>query len=434
MSDATPPDPSRTNIQETRHRPDVEALLEQLREANEGLVIASVRSQTLADEAGQANRLKDEFLATVSHELRTPLNALIGWARMLASERLTPEHAKRAVVVIERNAAALSLLIEDLLDTSRIIAGTFRIRAEPVNMVTVAQAAVDCIMPAATAKHIEVQLSAEPSAAEPVPGDASRLQQVLLNLLSNSIKFTPDGGRVAITLKRNDQFLQIKVTDTGEGIDPEFLPKMFDRFRQADPTPTRTQSGLGLGLAIVHELVELHGGTVAAASAGIGRGATFIVNLPSLSSSAPEERRARADEPTPSHRLDNLRIMIVEDDADSRELVSMVLEDAGATVTAVRSVAEALDTLDAFRPDALVSDIGLPNADGYALNQRIRQRETERGGLLPAVALTGYARAEDRAKTLAAGFHAHVPKPFDASELTAALVAVTRQPTHGSRR
>jgi signal transduction histidine kinase/ActR/RegA family two-component response regulator len=433
MSDVTPPDPSRTNIQPARNRPEVEALMDQLREANEGLVIASVRAQTLADEAGQANRLKDEFLATVSHELRTPLNALIGWARMLASERLAPEQAKRAVVVIERNAAALSRLIEDLLDTSRITTGTFRIQAEPVNMLAVAQAAVDCVMPAATAKHIEVQLSAEPSAAEPVPGDANRLQQVLLNLLSNAIKFTPDGGCVAITLTRNDPFLQIKVTDTGEGIAPEFLPRMFDRFRQADATSTKTHSGLGLGLAIVHELVELHGGTVEAASPGLGQGATFIVNLPSLSS----ERRSRpsiTDEQPPSHRLDNLRILLVEDDADSRELVSMVLEDAGATVAAVGSVAEALDALDVFHPDALVSDIGLPSDDGYTLIQRIRQHEAEHGGLLPAVALTGYTRAEDRAKTLAAGFHAHVPKPFDAAELTAALVAVTRQPTPGSRR
>lgn len=434
MSDETPPDTSRTNIQPARNRPEVDALMNQLREANEGLVIASVRAQTLADEAGQANRLKDEFLATVSHELRTPLNALIGWARMLASERLAPEQARRAVVVIERNAAALSRLIEDLLDTSRIIAGTFRIRVEPVNMLAVAQAAVDCVMPAATAKHIEVQLSAEPSAAGPVPGDANRLQQVLLNLLSNAIKFTPDGGRVVITLTRNDALLQIKVADTGEGIAAEFLPMMFDRFRQADATSTRTHSGLGLGLAIVHDLVELHGGTVEAASAGLGHGATFIVNLPSLPISERRSRPSITDQRPASRRLDNLRILIVEDDADSRELVTMVLEDAGATVAAVCSVTEALDTLDAFHPDAVVSDIGLPNNDGYALIQRIRQYEAEHGGQLPAVALTGYARAEDRAKTLAAGFHAHVPKPFDADELTATLLAVTRQPPHGSRR
>jgi len=434
MSDVPPPDASRTNIEPARNRPEVEALMDQLREANEGLVIASVRAQTLADEAGQANRLKDEFLATVSHELRTPLNALIGWARMLASEQLAPEQAKRAVVVIERNAAALSRLIEDLLDTSRITTGTFRIQAEPVNMLAVAQAAVDCVMPAATAKHIEVQLSAEPSAAEPVPGDANRLQQVLLNLLSNAIKFTPDGGCVAVTLTRNDLFLQITVTDTGEGIAAEFLPRMFDRFRQADATSTKIHSGLGLGLAIVHELVELHGGTVEAASPGLGHGATFIVNLPSLSSSERRSRPSVTDERPPSHRLDNWRILLVEDDADSRELVSMVLEDAGASVAAVGSVAEALDTLDVFHPDALVSDIGLPNDDGYTLIQRIRQHEAEHGGLLPAVALTGYIRAEDRAKTLAAGFHAHVPKPFDAAELTAALLAVTRQPFHKSPR
>ncbi len=437
MSDPAPPDTSRTNVHPANSGSDVDALMNQLREANERLVIASVRSQTLAEEAGQANSLKDEFLATVSHELRTPLNAVIGWARMLASNRLSPEHAQRAVIVIERNAATLLRLIEDLLDSSRIIAGTFRVQLEPVNMLAVAQAAVDAVLPAATAKNIQVLLSTEPETAEPVPGDGSRLQQVLLNLLHNAIKFTPEGGRVTMALTRRDAFLRIDVSDTGEGITAEFMPKVFDRFRQADATSTRTHAGLGLGLAIVRELVELHGGTVRAESAGIGRGATFIVDLPTLSIGAPGERRSRLSKPDEqrlSKPLDNLRVLLVEDDADGRDLVSMVLEDAGATVAAVRTVAEALDALEAFRPDAIVSDIGLPTDDGYALIRRIRQYETEHGGRLPAVALTGYARAEDRAKTLEAGFHAHVPKPFDAAELTAALVAATRHRSHGARR
>jgi CheY-like chemotaxis protein len=354
---------------------------------------------------------------------------------MLSSEQLSPERARHAVVVIERNAAVLRRLIEDLLDTSRIVAGTFRIRAEPVNMRAITQAAVETVTPAAAAKQIRLHLSAAPEAAEPVPGDSNRLQQVVLNLLSNAIKFTPEGGRVDVVLTRDAAGLRIKVADTGEGIAPEFLPQVFDRFRQADATTTRTHSGLGLGLAIVRELVDLHGGTVTVESAGIGRGATFTVTLGGLPPAAARERRSRpsiGDEPHPS--LDNLRILVVEDDADARELTTMALEDAGATVTAVSSVPEALGTVEAFHPDALVSDIGLPGEDGYSLIRQIRQHEAEHGGLLPAVALTGYARTEDRAKTLNAGFNAHVRKPFDAAELTAAVMALTRHLSHGGAR
>ena len=414
---------------------DLDTLMDQLRQANERLVMSSIHAQTLAEEADQANRLKDEFLATLSHELRTPLNSLIGWARMLASEQLTPERTAHAIVVIERNAAILRRLIEDLLDTSRIMAGTFQIRAEPVNLMAVTQAAVETVMPAAAAKHIELHMSAAPEAAEPVPGDGNRLQQVTVNLLSNAIKFTPDGGHVEISLTREAAGMQIKVADTGEGIAPEFLPHVFDRFRQADATMSRTHAGLGLGLAIVRELVEQHGGTVEAESAGIGQGATFTVNLGGLPASAPRERRShRSTTDTPHPSLNNLRILVVEDDADARELTTMALQDAGATVTTVSSVPEALGAIDVFQPDALVSDIGMPREDGYTLIRQIREHEAEHGGLLPAVALTGYARAEDRAKTLAAGYHAHVPKPFDAAELTAAVMAAMRRPAHGSRR
>jgi signal transduction histidine kinase/ActR/RegA family two-component response regulator len=427
-------DRSAESIARRPARVDLETLLGQLREANERLVMASIHAQVLAEEAGQANRLKDEFLATLSHELRTPLNSLIGWARMLASEHLSPEHASHAVVVIERNAAALRRLIEDLLDTSRIMAGTFRIRAEPVNVLAITQAAVDTVMPAAAAKHLQLRLSAAPESAEPIPGDTSRLQQVVLNLLSNAIKFTPDGGRVDVTLTRDAGGIQIEVADSGEGIAPEFLPHVFDRFRQGNATPTRTHTGLGLGLAIVRELVELHGGRVEAQSPGIGHGATFTVHLGGLPTAAARERRARplADQPHPA--LDNLRILVVEDDPDARELTTLALQDAGATVTTVSSVPEALGILEVFHPDALISDIGLPREDGYSLIRRIRQNEAEHGGLLPAVALTGYARAEDRAKTLAAGFHAHVPKPFDAAELTAAVMAAMRHPSPAARR
>jgi signal transduction histidine kinase/ActR/RegA family two-component response regulator len=413
---------------------DIDTLMDQLRQANERLVMSSIQAQTLAEEADRANRLKDEFLATLSHELRTPLNSLIGWARMLASEQLTPERTVHAIIVIERNAAVLRRLIEDLLDTSRIMAGTFQIRAEPVNLMAVTQAAVETVMPAAAAKHIDLHMSAAPEAAEPVPGDANRLQQVALNLLSNAIKFTPEGGHVEVSLSREAAGMQIKVADTGEGIAPEFLPHVFDRFRQADATMSRTHSGLGLGLAIVRELVEQHGGTVEAESGGIGQGATFTVNLGGLPANAPRERRSRPSTDPPHASLDNLRILVVEDDADARELTTIALQDAGATVTTVGSVPEALGVIDVFHPDALVSDIGMPKEDGYTLIRQIREHEAEHGGLLPAVALTGYARAEDRAKTLAAGYHAHVPKPFDAAELTAAVMAAMRHPSPGSRR
>jgi signal transduction histidine kinase/ActR/RegA family two-component response regulator len=416
-------------------RSELEALMTQLREANERLVVATVRAQAMAEHAEQANHLKDEFLATVSHELRTPLNAVLGWARMLELEQLPPARAKDAIAIIERNALALAHIIEDLLDVSRIGAGTLHLAPQPVDLVAVAQAAMDAVRPLASTKNVRLAFSPDLEALELLSGDADRLQQVIWNLLANAIKFTPEGGRVGVFIERSNDSMEVRVVDTGEGISPAFLPHVFERFRQADGATTRRYTGLGLGLAIVRQLVELHGGTVHAASEGVGRGATFTVRLPISAGeghggqvAALGERRTAASTASPMPclpRLDQLRILIVDDNLDGRSLTSLMLTEAGASVKAVASVRDALQMLEVERPDALVSDIGLPEEDGYALIRQIRQDEAEHGGFLPAVALTDYARTEDRARILAAGFQMHVPKPCEPAELTAAIATIT---------
>ena len=420
----------------TRHiAPEWEQRMAQLREANERLVVGSLLSHTMTEDAEQANHLKDEFLATVSHELRTPLNAILGWARMLGSNKVPPDRAGHGIATIERNASALAHLIDDLLDVSRIVAGTFRLAPQPVDLVALVQAVLESVRPLAVTKNVQLAFSPDLAAIETVSGDAGRLEQVIWNLLANAIKFTPEGGRVEVLIERSNNHVEVRVGDTGQGISPDLLPHVFDRFRQADGPTTRRHSGLGLGLAIVQQLVELHRGTVHAASSGVGRGATFTVRLPISAgdaqgghASAREERRTA---PSPASRmprvarLDELRILVVDDNADGRTLTSMVLTQAGASVKAVASVREALQMLEVERSDALVSDIGLPDEDGYALIRQIRQYEAEHGGFLPAVALTGYARAEDRARVLAAGFQAHLPKPIDPTELTAVIATIT---------
>ncbi len=418
-------------------RVELEELMRQAREANERLVIATVRAQTMTEDAEQANHLKDEFLATVSHELRTPLNAIMGWARMLASMQLSPDRAKHAIMIIERNATALAALIEDLLDVSRIVAGTLHLAPQPVDLLAVTQAALEAVQPLALAKQVEIRFLRERAVIGPITGDPARLQQVLWNLLANAIKFTPEGGRVDLFIHPSKDHVEIGVTDTGQGISPEFLPHVFERFRQAQSPPTRRHGGLGVGLAIVRQLVELHGGTVRAASEGPGRGATFVVSLPVAHGGVPGPVPALADRRTAASaasplprmpRLDGLRILVVDDDIDGRALTSLVLTQAGASVRVAASVREALQMIELEQPDALVSDLGLPDEDGYALIRQLRQHETERGGFLPAIALTGYARAEDRARVLAAGFQAHVAKPVEPIELAAAIVAMTVKP------
>jgi len=385
-------------------------------------------------ESKKANHLKDEFLATVSHELRTPLNAILGWARMLAAQQLPPDRAGHAVAVIERNAFTLAHLIDDLLDVSRIVAGSLQLAPPPFHLAALSQSALDTVRQLAAARDVQLAFSHGLQAADRVSGDASRLQQVIWNLLANAIKFTPDGGCVSLFIAPSNGHMEIRIVDTGQGISPVFLPHVFERFRQADGATTRRHTGLGLGLAIVRQLVELHGGTVHAASDGEGCGATFTVRLPISVAEAPagqaaalEERRTAASTASPVPRLprlDGLRVLVVDDSTDGRTLTSLVLMQAGASVKAVASAREALQMLEGERPDVLVSDIGLPDEDGYGLIRQIREYEAAHGGFLPAVALTGYARAEDRDRILAAGFQAHVPKPVEPAELTAAIATM----------
>jgi signal transduction histidine kinase/ActR/RegA family two-component response regulator len=425
----------RAREQAAQARSELEQLLAQMREANERLVVGTVRAQTLTEDAEQANHLKDQFLATVSHELRTPLNAVLGWARMLGSKQLPPERATHAIATIERNATVLAHLIDDLLDVSRIVAGTLRLAPQPVDVAAMVQAALDAVQPLAVDKNVHLAFSHDSQAIATVSGDAGRLQQVMWNLLANAIKFSADGGRVDVFVERSEKHLEVRVVDTGQGISPDFLPHVFERFRQADDATTQRHTGLGIGLAIVRQLVELHGGTVQVASEGVGHGATFTVRLPISAGEAQGGQAATLGErqtavttasPMPRvPRLDDLRILVVDDNADGRDLTSLVLTQAGGTVKAVASAREALAEMEMQPSDVLVSDIGLPDEDGYALIRQIRQHEATHGGFLPAIALTGYARAEDRARILAAGFQAHIPKPVEPVELTAVIATIT---------
>lgn len=384
-----------------------------------------------AEELARANRVKDEFLATVSHELRTPLNAMLGWATMLRSKQLDDSTTSRALETIERNARAQNQLIDDLLDVSRIITGKLRLNVRPVVLVVVIESAIDSIRPAAEAKNIRIQSILDPLAG-PVSGDPDRLQQVFWNLLSNAVKFTPKGGRVQIRLERVNSHVEVTISDTGQGISPEFLPHMFERLQQADSTTTRTHGGLGLGLAIVRHLVELHGGSVRAASEGEGMGATFVVNLP-VTIFRPDQTTVERSHPTvsdtvppiPASRLKGLKVLVVDDETDARDLLATLLKQNGADVTAAASAEEALALITQCsaeqRPDVLVSDIGMPGADGYMLIRRVRALAPDQGGRIPAIALTAYARTKDRIKALDAGFQSHVPKPVEPAEFIAVV-------------
>jgi PAS domain S-box-containing protein len=382
------------------------------------------RERAARAEAEEANRLKDEFLATLSHELRTPLTAILGWARLLQTNDFDQAVMTRALETIERNARAQNQLIDDLLDTSRIITGKLRLDVRSVDLADVITAAADAVRPAADAKAIRLQTLLDPQAG-PVSGDPDRLQQVVWNLLSNAIKFTPKGGRVQVRLERVNSHVEIIVSDNGMGIAPEFLPHVFDRFRQADQATTRTHGGLGLGLSIVRQLVELHGGTVSVESEGEGLGTTFKLNLPLLA-----VRQEPTGEPPRIHptarvavplacppELEGLRVLVVDDESDTRELLEAVLSSCGARVTPTASVAEALEHIGREQFDVLVTDIGMPGEDGYSLIEKVRMLPAERGGTLPAAALTAYARMEDRVRALRSGFQIHVPKPVDPTEL-----------------
>jgi signal transduction histidine kinase len=384
-----------------------------------------VLEQAARKQAEEANRTKDEFLATLSHELRTPLNAILGWVQVLRSGKLDDTAGTRALETIERNARAQAQLIADLLDVSRIITGKLRLDFKPVELRRIIDAALDSVRPAADAKGILLEVSIAPLAS-PVLGDADRLQQVIWNLLSNAIKFTPRSGRVEIRLREAGGSAVLQVNDTGIGIRPDFLPFVFDRFRQAEGSITRTHGGLGLGLSIVRHLVELHGGTAEVESEGEGKGTVFLVRLPLRAELAedPLDRtgltQARNLFCVPD-LLTGVRVAVVEDEADTRELLVMALQQCGAEVTAFSSAPEALAAFDDAAPDVLLSDIGMPGQDGYELIQSLRARGPGRRGDVPAAALTAYARAEDRLRALEAGFQTHLAKPVDPSELIATV-------------
>ncbi len=396
----------------------------QLQERNEQLLISERAARS---EAERTSQMKDEFLATLSHELRTPLNAILGWSQVLRDGHANPEDLNQGLATIERNARAQTQIIEDLLDMSRIVAGKVRLDVQRIELAPTLEAAIETMRPAADAKGIRLQAVLDPQ-ARPISGDPNRLQQIFWNLLSNAIKFTPKGGRVQVVLERVNSHLEVSISDTGQGIDPVFLPHVFDRFRQADATTTRQHGGLGLGLAIVKQLVELHGGSVRVKSGGLGAGATFIVDLP-LAVLHPEAEPPGSERRHPlagsSHarlssqglNLTGVKVLVVDDEPDARALVKRLLDDRGASVRAACSAAEALRLIGEARPDVLVSDIGMPGEDGYALIQRVRALSATGGGTIPAIALTAYARSEDRMKVILAGFQMHVAKPVEPAEL-----------------
>ena len=385
-----------------------------------------VRERAARADAEKANRLKDEFLATLSHELRTPLNAVIGWARILKARRIDPESSIHAIDVIERNASAQKQIIEDILDVSRVITGKLQLHLGPVDLVNVVNAALDAVRPALDAKEIKIETDFPPG-LKIIAGDVDRLQQVVWNLLSNASKFTPAGGVVGVRVTQNETYAEIEVNDTGPGIAAEFLPHVFERFRQADGSTTRTHGGLGLGLAIVRHLVELHGGLIAAQNVSSGTGAVFTVKLPLPSTELSRENMppTAPDDDVPEVDLANVRILVVEDELDALDLLTIDLAAHGAKVHGATSAAEALELLGANEFDLLISDIGMAGTDGYNLIKQVRSHEGEQGEHIPAIALTAYARTQDRIRAITAGYNTHVAKPVEIRELVTVVKCLT---------
>lgn len=387
------------------------------KKTEEKLAQLLMRERAARADAEKANRLKDEFLATLSHELRTPLNAVIGWSRILKAGRLDNESSTHAIEVIERNAWAQKQIIEDILDVSRVITGKLQLHLGPVDLISVVLAALDAVRPALEAKDIRIETQFH-DGLKVIAGDVDRLQQVVWNLLSNASKFTPVGGTVGVRIDQDETYVQIQVRDTGPGIAADFLPHVFERFRQADGSTTRTHGGLGLGLAIVRHLVELHGGMIAAENSGSG--AVFTVRLPLPSSELSLERvpaLARVDQDVTTIDLKDVRILVVEDELDALDLLTIDLRAHGAKVRGAASASEALELLGAEQFDLLISDIGMADTDGYNLIKQVRQQESELGEHLPAIALTAYARTQDRIRALTAGYNTHVAKPVEIKEL-----------------
>jgi PAS domain S-box-containing protein len=427
---------NRTAQQEIERRKRVE---ESLRRAEEQRTELLERERIARIEAEEANRLKDEFLATLSHELRSPLNAIVAWSHILGEPGLDPATTRRAVQAIDRNARAQTQLVADMLDVSRIVTGKFRMSVGPVRLCDVIESAADTVRPAARARDIRLELAIDP-AVGPVFGDAGRLQQVVWNLLSNAVKFAPAGGCVQVRLLDVGSCIELSVTDDGPGIDPAFLPYVFDRFRQADSSSTRRHAGLGLGLAIVRHLVELHGGTVEARNRADRPGAELIVRLPrqqgawagaaSAEQGAPANAREQWAQAAPL--LQDVSVLVVDDEEDTREAMALGLGRHGARVATASSASEAMGALARERPQVLVADIGMAGEDGYALLERVRALPAERGGATPAIALTAYASEQDRVDALRAGFQMHVSKPVTPAELAAAVASLVAPGSPGA--
>jgi signal transduction histidine kinase/DNA-binding response OmpR family regulator len=417
------------------HADELRSEIAERKQAEEERAQLLVREQAARAEAEQANRTKDEFLATLSHELRTPLSAILGWSHLVRSNKLDEAQLSRGLETIERNARSQSQLIDDLLDVSRIITGKLQIEYRPVDLPTVIEAAIDSVRPAVEAKEIKFETAVE--SASPVLGDANRLQQIFWNLFSNAVKFTRAGGQVNVAVKRRDSQVQISVTDTGIGISAEFLPYIFDRFRQADGSTTRAHGGLGLGLAIVRHLVELHQGTIEVESRGKDQGSTFTVRFP-IAPAARLHHSGDVEALQPqvadlflnsSKILDGLRILVVDDEEDSRDLVTTILTRCGSEVRCSESADEAILAFEEWNPDLLVTDIGMPIEDGYSLIKRLRNLRSTRAKQIPAVALTAYATDEDRSLALSAGFQMHLTKPIEPQSLvTSIAAALGREP------
>lgn len=401
-----------------------EAHFRALAEEREALLAAE---RTARAEAERASRMKDEFVATLSHELRTPLNAIVGWTQFLLRDATVSESLRKGLDVIDRNARAQARMVDDLLDFSRILAGKLRLDAERVDLVDVVEYVIRSVGPAAQAKDIRFVTSLE--AAGGVLGDPSRLQQIVWNLLSNAVKFTGKGGCVEVRLQRCEGEVELIVADNGQGITSEFLPHVFERFCQEDAGIARQHGGLGLGLSIARQLVEMHGGRIVARSDGPGCGATFVVTLPATGAEQAREIEAAAPELHAPPALAGLRVLVLEDEPDARELVERVLQERGATTLAFASALEALDACSSQAPDVIVSDIGLPGVDGYEFIRRLRTSEGPRGRNTPAAALTAFARSEDRRRALLAGFQTHVAKPVDPLELVVVVAALAGRTT-----
>ena len=415
-----------------QHASELQLEIFERKQAEEQRAQLLVREQSARAEAELANRTKDEFLATLSHELRTPLSAILGWSHLVRTGKLDQSQMSRAFETIERNARSQSQLIDDLLDVSRIITGKLEIEPEQVDLCAVIEASIDAVRPSFEAKNIDFETQMKSSDCQ-VEGDANRLQQIFWNLFNNAVKFTPPGGHVRVEVERLDQEVRISVSDTGIGISAEFIPYIFDRFRQADGSTTRNHGGLGLGLAIVRHLVEVHRGTVSVHSDGKDQGSTFIVNLPVGAARASREEIevlnydaiGNGETLNSSMILDGVRVLVVDDEADARELVRAILTRCGGEVRCSESAADAMEALRDWQPDVLVSDIGMPVEDGYSLIKRVRRLRSKRAKEIPAVALTAYVTSVDRHLALSAGFQAHLAKPIEPKALVNLIAEAT---------